>query len=119
MWLAVWPGVVTASMVQPSPVTTSPSASARSGRKSVSLLASSRGASPTLSGRAARCGPSASTVAPVAALIARHRRRMIAMGMGDEDMGDGLAAHGVEQRRDMGLVIGPGSTMATRPRPMM
>ncbi len=70
MWLAVWPGVVTASMVKPLPATTSPSASARSGRKSVSLLASSRGASPTLSGRAARCGPSASTSAPVAALIA-------------------------------------------------
>ena len=43
--------------------------------------------------------------APVAALIARHRRRMIAMGMGDEDMRDGLAAHGIEQRRDMRLVV--------------
>ena len=70
MWFAVWPGVVTASMVQPAPCTTSPSASARSGLKSVSLEDSSRGASPTCSGRDARCGPSASTGAPVACLIA-------------------------------------------------
>src|SRR5258706_426901 len=51
MWLAVWPGVATASIVQPAPAMTSPSASVRSGRNSVSLLASSRGASPILSGR--------------------------------------------------------------------
>ena len=48
-----------ASSAQPSPLTTSPSASAWSGRKSMSLLASMRGASPALSGREARCGPSA------------------------------------------------------------
>jgi hypothetical protein len=38
----------------------------------------------------------------------RHRRRMVAMGVGDENMGDGLAAHGVKQRGDMGVVVGPG-----------
>ena len=37
----------------------------------------------------------------------RHRRRMIAVGVGDEDMGHGLAAHGVEQRGDVGLVERP------------
>ena len=68
MWLAVWPGVVTASMVQPSPLTTSPSASATSGAKSMSAEASSRRVSPMCSGRASRCGPSAKTFAPVAAL---------------------------------------------------
>ena len=38
----------------------------------------------------------------------RHRRRMIAMSVGDENMGDGLVAHGIEQRSDMGVVIGAG-----------
>ena len=37
-----------------------------------------------------------------------HRRRMVAMGVGDENVGDGLAAHGVKQRGDMGVVVGPG-----------
>ena len=37
-----------------------------------------------------------------------RRRRMIAVGMGDENMGDGFAAHGIEQRRDMGVVVGAG-----------
>ena len=37
-----------------------------------------------------------------------HRRRMIAMGVGDEDVGHGLAAHRVEQRRDMGVVVRAG-----------
>ena len=38
----------------------------------------------------------------------RHCRRMIAMGMGDEDVADGFAAHRVKQRRDMGVVVGAG-----------
>ena len=33
---------------------------------------------------------------------------MIAMGMGDENVADGFAAHGVEQRRDMRVVVGAG-----------
>ena len=37
-----------------------------------------------------------------------HRRRMIAMGVGDENVGHGLAAHGVEQSGDMGVVVGAG-----------
>ena len=104
MWLAVWPGVATASMVQPAPRTTSPSASARSGRKSVSLLASSprRLADIERSRRAMRAFRQHGRAGR--RLDARHRRRMIAMGVGDEDMRDGLAAHRVEQRRDMGLV---------------
>ena len=105
MWLAQWPGVVIASSAQPSPSTTSPSASTRSGRKSMSprRIRAAR-ASPMLSGRAARCGPSPSVGAPVAALMPRRRRRMVAMGVGDEDMRHRLAAHGVEQRRDMRVV---------------
>ena len=38
----------------------------------------------------------------------RGVRRMVAVGMGDENMRDGLAAHGVEQRGCVGLVIGTG-----------
>ena len=37
-----------------------------------------------------------------------HRRRMVAMGVGDEDVRHRLAAHRVEQRRDMGVVVGAG-----------
>ena len=38
----------------------------------------------------------------------RHGRRMIAMGVGDENMGHGFAAHRIEHRRDMGLVVRAG-----------
>ena len=38
----------------------------------------------------------------------RGVRRMIAVGVGDEDMRHGLAAHRVEQRRRMGLIIRAG-----------
>src|SRR5712691_1756743 len=86
MWFAVWPGVATASIAHPSPATMSPSASAVSGRKSRSPLASSRGASPTLSGR---------------------RGRMIAVGMGDEDVRHRLASHGLDEGRDVRLVERP------------
>src|ERR1043166_4494140 len=41
-------------------------------------------------------------------LDARRIRRMIAVGMGDEDMGHGLAAHGVEQCRRMRLAVRTG-----------
>ena len=37
-----------------------------------------------------------------------HRRRMVAMGVGDEDVRHGLAAHRIEQRRDMGVVVRAG-----------
>ncbi len=37
----------------------------------------------------------------------RHRRRVIAMRMGDENVGDGFVAHGIEQRRHMGVVVRP------------
>ena len=33
---------------------------------------------------------------------------MVAVGVGDEDMRHGLAAHSIEQRLGMGLVIGAG-----------
>ena len=33
---------------------------------------------------------------------------MVAMRVGDENMGDGLAAHGIEQCRDVGVVFGTG-----------
>ena len=33
---------------------------------------------------------------------------MIAVRVGDENMGDGLAAHGVKQRPDMRIVVGAG-----------
>ena len=36
-----------------------------------------------------------------------HGRRMVAVGVGDEYLGDGLAAHGVEQGGDMGIVVRP------------
>ena len=37
-----------------------------------------------------------------------HGGGMIAVGVGDENVGDGLPAHGVEQRADMRVVIGAG-----------
>ena len=37
-----------------------------------------------------------------------HGGRMVAMGVGDENVGHGLAAHGIEQRRDMGVVVRAG-----------
>ena len=33
---------------------------------------------------------------------------MVAVGMGDQNMGHGFAAHGIQQRRRMGLVVGAG-----------
>ena len=105
MWLAVWPGVVTASSVKPLPLTIAPSVSATSGRKSVSALASSglsfadiertRGAM-----RAFAIGLGAGRLHDM-----RHRRRMIAMRMRDEDMADGLAADRVEQRGNVFAVV--------------
>ena len=38
----------------------------------------------------------------------RGVRRMVAMGVGDQDMRHGLAAHGIEQRCGMRLVVGTG-----------
>ena len=38
----------------------------------------------------------------------RRRRRMVAMGVGDEDVRHRLAAHGIEQRRDMRVIQRPG-----------
>ena len=108
MWLAVWPGVVTASSVQPGPLTTSPSASARSGLKSVSLEASSRGASPTCSARDGAVRALRQHQRAGRGLDRRHGRRMIAVGVGDEDMRHGLAAHRVEQRRDVRRIVGTG-----------
>jgi hypothetical protein len=62
--------------------------------KSVSALASMRFASPMWSGRAGRCGPSA--------------RGVVAMGVRHEDVRDRLAAHGVEQGRDVRGIVGAG-----------
>ncbi len=41
-------------------------------------------------------------------LDGRHRRRMVAVGVGDEDRGHRLVAHGLEQRADMGGIVRPG-----------
>jgi|SRR5215468_997249 hypothetical protein len=35
-------------------------------------------------------------------------RRMIAVRMGDKDVGNGFAAHGVQKRRDMRSILRPG-----------
>ena len=67
--------------------------SARSGQNSMSLLASSRGASPTLSGTRRPVRPFRQHQRPGRRLDSRHRRRMIAMGMGHEDVGHRFAAH--------------------------
>ena len=48
-----------------------------------------------------------------------RRRRMVAMGMSDDDVSHRLAAYRVEQRLDMCLSSGPGSMIATLPRPTM
>ena len=41
-------------------------------------------------------------------LDGRHRGRMIAMRMGDENMRHRLVAYGIEQRADMGGIVGAG-----------
>ncbi len=79
-----------------------------SGRKSRSALASSRCASPICSGRAGAVRSLCVHRGAGRGLDLRHRRRMVAMRMGDEDVRDRLAAHGIEQRRDVGVVVGAG-----------
>ena len=37
-----------------------------------------------------------------------HGRRMVAMRVGDKNVGDGFAAHRIKQSRDVGIVIGAG-----------
>ena len=59
MWLAVWPGVATASMRPARAVDDLAVVSAMVGPEIEVGAASMRGRSPTCSGRAARCGPSA------------------------------------------------------------
>ena len=71
MWLAVWPGVVMASSVQPSPLH-----HLAVGERAVGLEVGvvgglePRPVADMERAATARCGPSASTSAPVAALIA-------------------------------------------------
>ena len=108
MWFAVWPGVVTASMVKPLPATTSPSASARSGRNSVSLLASRRGASPIFEGTRGAVRSFGQNQGPGRRLDPGDRGGMIAVSVRHENMGDGFTAHGVEQGGDVRLVERPG-----------
>src|SRR5579875_3247824 len=83
-WFEVWPGVCTASSSHPGPLTRSPSRSAMSGTKPQS--------------------PPSSTAASAGA----RRRRMIAMGVGDEDVRDALVAEPGEQSLDMLGKIGAG-----------
>ena len=87
---------------------TPPSASVISGTNSMSALASSGLISPILSGRAGRCGPSAQTMAPVCVLELAGERRMVAMGVADEDVADRPPADRRKQRGKMRLVVGPG-----------
>ncbi len=108
MWLAVWPGVVTASMAQPSPATTSPSFKATSGTKIAvgtrverimfADMQRPRGAVRTFSIDGSACRR----------LDRRHRRRMIAMSMCDKNMRHSLVANGIEERADMRFVIRTG-----------
>ena len=101
MWLAVWPGVVTASMVQPSPAhhlavgerAVGPEVGVVGGVEPRRLadMQRARGAVRAL-GQHLRAGRR---------LDRRHAGRMIAVGVGDEDVRHGLAAHRVEQRRDV------------------
>ena len=108
MWLAVWPGVAIASMRQPSPSTTSPSASTRSGRNSMSprgveALGLADMQRPRRAVRTLRQRDGAGR-----RLDGSRGGRMVAMGVGDEDVRHGLAAHRIEQRRDMGFVVRAG-----------
>ena len=106
MWLAVWPGVVIASSVKPLPLTISPSVSATSGRKSVSAAGIERIELADIERPRGAVRTFAVGLGAGRFHDARHRRRMIAMRMRDEDMGDGLAAHGVEQSGDVLAVVG-------------
>jgi hypothetical protein len=69
-------------------------------------------------GREARCGPRHRQAAG-GGLDPRGVRRVVAVGMGDQNMRHGLAAHGVQQRPGVRLVIGAGSMIATLPWPTM
>ena len=105
MWLAVWPGVVTASSVQPSPLTISPSRKRDVRPEVVSPLAFERIVLTDMQrprravrafGQNRRAGRR---------LDRRHRRRMVAVGVRDENMRDRLAAHRIEQRGDVSGVV--------------
>ena len=68
-------------------------------------LASSRWSRRYAAAAPARCGPSRVDLGAGRGLDLGHGRRMVAMGVGDKNVGDGLAAHGVEQRRDVRVVV--------------
>ena len=73
----------------------------------MSAEASSRAVSPICSGRAAVRALGVNRGAGRRLDLGR-RRRMIAMGMGDENVGYGFAAHRIEQRGNMGVVLRTG-----------
>ncbi len=119
MWLAVWPGVVTASSapagagddvaVRQHGVGTEIKIAAR--LEPADLAGMQRPRSPVRTfGEHRRAGRR---------LDRRHGGRMVAMGVGDEDVGDGLAANGTEQSRDVPRVVRPGIDDGDVPRPTM
>ena len=108
MWLAVWPGVVMASSVQPSPLhrfavgqrAVGPEVGVVGGFHPRPVADMERPRRPVRAfGQNQRAGRG---------LDRRHAGRMIAVGVGDENMRDGLAAHRIEQRRAVGGVLGTG-----------
>ena len=102
MWFAVWPGVVIASM-RPAVAAHHLAVGERAIGPEVRVVR--RLHARRLAGmertRGAVRAFGIAPVAPVAALIAGTRGRMVAMRMGDEDVRHGLAAHRIEQRRDV------------------
>ena len=103
-WFEVWPGVCTASKRQPPPRDLVAVAQDDIGDEipvaaflAAGLAAPSAGMRPEAVGR--RAGR----------LFQRlRRRRMVAVGVGDEDMGDLLAGEARQQRRDMLGKVGAG-----------
>ena len=108
MWLAVCPGVVSASK-SPTVAAYHFAVGERHVRTEIHVgggIEPSRLADMQRAGQPVR--PLRENFGAGRRLDLGHRRRMVAMSVGDEDVRHRLAAHRVEQRRDMGIVVGAG-----------
>ena len=104
---------------QPAPETTSPSFSATSGTKSRSALASPRLGRRRYAADAPRGAPLRRRSSRPYVPSAGHGGRMVAMGVGDKTVRDGLAPTASSSAARCARSSGPGSRIATLPRPMM
>ena len=103
-WFEVWPGVCTASNRHLPPAISSPSLHDDIGREvPVAAFLAARLAAPAAGMRPEAVGRRAGRF-----LQRLRRRRVVAMRVGDEDMGDPLAGEARQQRVDVLGKVGPG-----------